>query len=212
MKVIRRPVKRVRIELRDGEIVVIAPRGVRVEEVVERKREWIERNLRKIEEIRERARRDVDARGVRILDKYYTVRNSCRNVGVRGNAVYVCRSRADSLRRMLREMLREDLRERVERYSKALGVRPNRIFIKEHKTKWGSCSAAKNLNFNLRLVFLPEEFRDYIVAHEVAHLLHMNHGREFKKALGSLGVRIPSRDEMLFNWYYAETCKEMLRL
>ena len=55
----------------------------------------------------------------------------------------------------------------------------NRIVIKEQKKRWGSCSVKGNLNFNWKLVFAPPEITDYVVVHEMCHLKHMNHSKEF---------------------------------
>lgn len=53
------------------------------------------------------------------------------------------------------------------------------ISIRDQKTRWGSCSARKNLSFNYKVVFIPEKFIAYIVAHELCHLTEMNHGPNF---------------------------------
>ena len=55
----------------------------------------------------------------------------------------------------------------------------NRVAIKNNKSRWGSCSKKKNLNFNYKVVFLPENLVEYIVAHELCHLKEMNHSRRF---------------------------------
>jgi predicted metal-dependent hydrolase len=55
----------------------------------------------------------------------------------------------------------------------------NKIFIKNQKTCWGSCSKKKNLNFNYKILFLPEKAQDYIIIHELCHLKEFNHSKKF---------------------------------
>lgn len=67
----------------------------------------------------------------------------------------------------------------MEYFAPLVGVTYNRIFIKEQKTRWGSCSSLGNLNFNWKLILLDEELLDYVVVHELAHRKQMNHSPAF---------------------------------
>lgn len=53
------------------------------------------------------------------------------------------------------------------------------ISLKQQKTRWGSCSSKRNLNFNWRLVHFSPQIIDYVIIHELSHLVHMNHSRNF---------------------------------
>ncbi len=69
--------------------------------------------------------------------------------------------------------------ERVNYYSKIYKVKFNKITVKNQKTKWGSCSKKRNLNFNYKILLLPPRIADYIVVHELCHLKEFNHSQRF---------------------------------
>jgi len=75
---------------------------------------------------------------------------------------------------------------RILDYQSQLGVKPKSIEIVESRTKWGSCSSDKKLTFNYRLAMAPLEVIDYVIIHELCHLIHMNHDRSFWRRLGSI--------------------------
>lgn len=77
------------------------------------------------------------------------------------------------------ERIKEKIGARVKYYSQVMGVTAGRITIRNQKTRCGSCSAKGNVNFNYQLYYLPEELLDYVVIHELAHRIHMNHSGEF---------------------------------
>lgn len=60
------------------------------------------------------------------------------------------------------------------------GIAPVSVNIGDAGTRWGSCSSTKRIRYSWRLVFAPAEARRFVVAHEVAHLIHLDHSREFK--------------------------------
>ena len=85
---------------------------------------------------------------------------------------------ADDIRK-LADDARGYIPKRVHLYAEMLGVRPGKITIRNQKTRWGSCSAKGNLNFNCLLMLTPPEVIDSVVVHELCHLLELNHSAEF---------------------------------
>ena len=63
--------------------------------------------------------------------------------------------------------------------SKNLKIPINKVSINGAKTRWGSCSIRKNLNFSWRLVLAPKQVVDYVIVHEIAHIIEMNHSDRF---------------------------------
>jgi predicted metal-dependent hydrolase len=61
----------------------------------------------------------------------------------------------------------------------ALGVTYSRLTVRDQRSRWGSCSSKGALNFNWRLVLAPHDVLDYVVVHEICHLVELNHGRRF---------------------------------
>ncbi len=78
-----------------------------------------------------------------------------------------------------RELARRVLTEKTRVWAERMGVTYGRISIRQQATRWGSCSAKGNLNFNWTLVLLPGDLQDYVVVHELAHRREMNHSSAF---------------------------------
>lgn len=138
----------------EGEVTVRAPRRCSsrvIDNIVAEKRDWI---LKKQNEIRGRARflQEQERQQPRI-------------------------SEAEQVR--YRKLAGQVLARKVEYYARQMQVTFGRITVRDQKTRWGSCSAKGNLNFNWRLVLAPEEVLDYVVVHELAHRKEMNHSQRF---------------------------------
>jgi predicted metal-dependent hydrolase len=78
-----------------------------------------------------------------------------------------------------RATARAILTARLNYLSRKHGLGYNRVFIRDQKTKWGSCSLSNNINLNVRLVSLPEKLMDYVILHELVHTRFKNHGTDF---------------------------------
>jgi predicted metal-dependent hydrolase len=80
---------------------------------------------------------------------------------------------------MHKEEARRVILARLSHFGAIYGYSWNRVAIRDQRRRWGSCSSRKNLNFNYKLLFLPEHLRDYVIIHELCHLVEMNHGKGF---------------------------------
>ena len=101
---------------------------------------------------------------------------------VAGEEAHVRRRVADFLKREAKR----DLDKASRRYADQLGVKIERISVRDTSSRWGSCSANGALSFSWRLILAPPPVLDYLAAHEVAHIVEMNHSRKFWRILNEL--------------------------
>jgi len=78
-----------------------------------------------------------------------------------------------------RLLAKYDITQKVLHFSKQMNVKPVAVKINGAKTRWGSCSTRKTLNFSWRLIMADDELIDYVVVHELAHIMQMNHSDKF---------------------------------
>lgn len=94
--------------------------------------------------------------------------------------------RLNTLDRRYRNAARTKITARVEYYHSVTGGHYTSITIRDQKTRWGSCSSRGTLSFNYRLIFAPPKVLDYVVVHELCHLTHMDHSKNFWNMVESI--------------------------
>ena len=86
----------------------------------------------------------------------------------------------------LTALAKRDFAARARATAARIGKGIARVGVRDPKSRWGSCSSSGALSFSWRLIFAPEAVIDYVVAHEVAHLVEMNHGPRFWRLVATL--------------------------
>ena len=84
-----------------------------------------------------------------------------------------------AIKSTLSAMALKRIRERLDFYIPRVGRAPGRVAIRDQKSRWGSCSAKGNVNFNWKLIMAPPQALDYVVIHELCHLYEFNHSPRF---------------------------------
>jgi len=91
-----------------------------------------------------------------------------------------------------KEQAKSVISHRIEHFAPVIGAKPKSVRIKALKTRWGSCSSRQNLNFNYRIIMAPPAVLDYVVVHEMCHLIHPNHSSDF---WGLVKLIMPNHDD-----------------
>jgi hypothetical protein len=169
-------------------ILTIPPRGTVKEarEFAQKHGGWIAARLGQLPEVvpfadgvvmplRGEPHRIVHRRGARGTVWTEVDGNGERLLCVAGYAPHIPRRIGDFLRREARR----DLEAASLHYARALGLAVRRVTLRDQSSRWGSCSTTGMLSFSWRLVLAPRYVLDYLAAHEVAHLIEMNHSAKF---------------------------------
>lgn len=97
----------------------------------------------------------------------------------------------------LKALAKETIPPRVAHYGNIMGLIPTSVKITSAKTRFGSCSVKNRLCFSWRLMQYPPEAVDYVVVHELAHIVHKNHGNAFYALIRSVLPDYPARRALL---------------
>lgn len=92
----------------------------------------------------------------------------------------------ESLIKWYKEEAKNIILKKVEYFREICAANPSEVKIKEQKRRWGSCSSRGNVYFNWRIIMAPDQVIDYIVVHEIAHLIHRNHSPVFYRCVEAI--------------------------
>lgn len=186
-------------------VVVSMPRGLSIKQAqnfVLQKQDWILKNFEKMREYEGKQNifdessifrtREHELRinqhsqqsfKVRVkngfIDFYYP-----QNLDIKSDTVQSAIKKA--VESALRKEAKDYLPQRVEKLAKEHNLSYNKVFVKNQKSRWGSCSRVNNINLNMHLMRLPDELIDYVILHELAHCTEKNHGKNFWAKLNEL--------------------------
>ena len=209
---IRRSVKRKNVTItveRDRSVVVHAPVGVpeaTLRELVDGKRQWLFEKLNDDQKYQilphAPGKELVNGESALYLGRAYRIELAdSANDRIRFSSKFLIpRSHASERKRVLREWYVERAKEkilpRVEMHAKNLGVTYEQAKITDSRFRWGSCTPGNNLNFNWRLIKAPMFTIDYVIVHELAHLIEANHTPRFWNVVSA---QLPAMDRAR-NW------------
>ena len=186
-----------------GKVSVAAPEGISDDELLDRvksKARWIIKKLCQIQDIQPvpKPKMFVSGESFWYLGNKYSLKIIIDDmtiepeVGICEGIFTVITPTPDpetlkqTIEAWYRSKAQEYIQERLPHYQTLLGVKPVRVKIKSQQKRWGSCSSLGNLNFNWRAVMAPSPVLDYLIVHELCHLVHHNHSRDFWQLVSSI--------------------------
>jgi hypothetical protein len=192
---------------RDASVIVRAPIGTpeaKIRQAVEAKRLWLYQKTRHKQKYPARATRKefVTGESISYLGRSYRLRLTDEHLPTVQfhSGFYISRHQRAQAAKLLREWYvqhaQEKLPAKARAFAQALGVTFNRILISDLKVRWGSCTPKSNLNFNWRIMKAPIFVIDYLIVHELTHLLEPNHTPRFWNIVS---VQVP-RYEVAKEW------------
>ena len=178
-----------RISRLDGKATLTMPNGARESLAVDflNEREgWMRKTLATVQPMKQlRVGGTIPFQG-----RELTIRgHAAKRAKVVGDDIFVPESDdgvGAKIKALFRLKARDALAEASDRYAQDLGKTYDRLSLRDTRSRWGSCSSKGVLMYSWRLIMAPVDVLDYVAAHEVSHLVEMNHSRAFWNTVGSL--------------------------
>ena len=181
---------------KNGEIIVKAPIFLsenKINEFIDKKKNWIEKHTTKIKNINRQFSDVISTRKILLFNDLYNVEeiNNLKQTTFQNNTLYIkpCKTLEERellIKKWYLKNAKEILSNRLEYFSNIMNLEYKSFKLTNAKTKWGSCSTLKKIDLNWRLIMLKSELQDYVIVHELCHLLEMNHSDRFYKCVESV--------------------------
>ncbi len=199
----------------DGQVTVSAPLHTgmaRIQEAFELKQKWISHHVGNARErmrgIDELSSFPVGGLTYSVVVEYDTSRRGWIKIDQGSRTIHLRSADRSRIARKLEMMKflkrysRKMITEEVLECSRIAGISIERAFFRDQKTRWGSSSTRGNISLNWRIVLLPHAVRQYLILHELAHQVHMNHSRQFWGKVSILCPDYLERDRWLKDHSY----------
>ena len=185
------------IEIKDGLIRVLVPNSLtdkRVNSLLEERASWINKKIRLQAEMPPyRSKEYVNGETFTYLGRNYRlklVNTDTTTTRLKNGYLEVPAQGEKAIHASLTDWYTSHalakLEEKTDRYAKALNVEPSSVTVKDYKSRWGSCSTSGDITYNWRIIMAPHRIVDYVVIHELCHLVEHNYSDKYWKQVESL--------------------------
>ena len=182
--------KTMSIQIKNGNVEVRSPLRLskaEIDKFVKSKEKWITDNLAKSTALKERRENFTLNYCDKILYhgiEYPIIAKAGNRIGFDDTYFYIpldldSEQIKQACIQIYKKLAKRDCTRKVMHFAKQMNVMPIAVKINSAKTRWGSCSAKKSLNFSWRLILADDDVIDYVVVHELAHITEMNHSARF---------------------------------
>lgn len=177
-----------------GTIIVLAPKKCSIQYInnfVLEKENWIKKTQVLVAEKNNKLQQYYSLNKIYFLGQEQQIIDMGSHYLIGEN--YIKHTKASNKQKVIKDFYIKQARQyifnRVASIAKCLNLQYNNIEIISARKKWGSCNNLGELKFNFRLIMLPEALIDYVICHELCHLKHLNHGKEFWSMLENIGYK-----------------------
>ena len=201
------------IQVKDGLVEVRAPFKIEQKEIdsfILQKNSWINKKLSLQKSIKKPTRKKFkNEENFQFLGKNLKLKitiSENKKSYIDDKFIYlVLKNNKENFKEKIKEKLEIFFRERAKDIFKnktldeaeKIRVTPKKIIVRSYKRRWGSCSYKKDISYNWKLIMAPEKIIHYVVIHELCHLIHFNHSRDFWKSVGKILPDYKSSKEWL---------------
>lgn len=206
-KLIRTKRKSLKIEINElGNVIVYAPVSYSIDKImkfIESKEKWIMKHQSTIRNNLAFNKSIIDYEKILILGEIVPIiEGNERKTQFLNDALFIKKNldeikRLRVLEKFLKSYCSEIIQNRLNYFSNLMQLAPNSVKFANAKKRWGSCDSLGNISFNWRIIMLPPVLIDYIIIHEFAHLIEMNHSSSFWEIVASIMPNWKENRELL---------------
>lgn len=202
--------------LKDGQIVVKAPLKMSmqsIERFVYEKQDWIKQKLALIENNRQKFDDVISYNKFLLFGNRYDLKlASVKNIQTSNSelCIYMPKNIAQEkimskIKNWYKKMAKSTLEERINYISGLIKIYPKSMKITDSKGRWGACNSKGNISFNFRVIMLEPAVIDYVIVHELCHLIEMNHSKKFWNIVNSFLPNAPELKEKIKEYSFLLT-------
>lgn len=191
--------KNIYLQIKNGKVIVKVPYYVtnkQIEEIVYKKSNWIKKSLEKYNQKNNELKKYQEGEIYKILGKEYILKinyeetnqikvdiTDC-NIIINLPFTYKMEPNLSNkiekiINKMYMQIIQKQLDYTMKKVTNMVGLAPKKYRVRDMKSAWGSCSSTKNISIALKLIEHSPKAFEYVVLHEVCHLKHMNHSKQF---------------------------------